>query len=68
MKRGNRNDACFSLLISILCHSEVLQYFNMRRCFPQAADHSYRLVAGIAGSNPARGMDVCCVYMLCCPL
>jgi hypothetical protein len=28
-----------------------------------------RLVAGIAGSNPARGMDVClCVYMLCCPV
>jgi hypothetical protein len=28
-----------------------------------------RLVAGIAGSNPAEGMDVCpCVYMLCCPV
>jgi hypothetical protein len=28
-----------------------------------------RLVAGIAASNPAEGMDVCiCVYMLCCPL
>jgi hypothetical protein len=28
-----------------------------------------RLVAGIAGSNPAEGTDVCpCVYMLCCPV
>jgi hypothetical protein len=28
-----------------------------------------RLVAGIVGSNPAQGMDVClCVYMLCCPV
>jgi hypothetical protein len=28
-----------------------------------------RLVAGIASSNPAGGMDVCLsVYMLCCPV
>jgi hypothetical protein len=28
-----------------------------------------RLVAGIAGSNPARDINVClCVYMLCCPV
>jgi hypothetical protein len=28
-----------------------------------------RLVAGIAGSNPARGMDVCLLcYMLCGPV
>jgi hypothetical protein len=28
-----------------------------------------RLVAGIAGSNPAEGVDVfLCVYMLCCPV
>jgi hypothetical protein len=27
------------------------------------------LVAGIACSNPLRGMDVClCVYMFCCPV
>jgi hypothetical protein len=26
------------------------------------------VVAGVAGSNPARGMDVCCVYMLWCPV
>jgi hypothetical protein len=27
------------------------------------------LVAGIAGSNPAEGVDVfVCVYMLCCPV
>jgi hypothetical protein len=25
-----------------------------------------RSVAGVAASNPARVMDVCCVYMLCC--
>jgi threonine/homoserine efflux transporter RhtA len=23
---------------------------------------------GVAGSNLARGMDVCCGYMLCCPV
>jgi hypothetical protein len=27
-----------------------------------------RLLAGVAGSNPAEGMDVCCVYMLCYPV
>jgi hypothetical protein len=28
-----------------------------------------RLVTGIVGSNPTRGMDVClCVSMLCCPV
>jgi hypothetical protein len=28
-----------------------------------------RLVTGIVGSNPARGMDVCpCVSVLCCPV
>jgi hypothetical protein len=27
-----------------------------------------RLVAGVEGSNLARGMDVCCVYILCCPV
>jgi hypothetical protein len=28
-----------------------------------------RIVAGIAGSNPARSMDIClCLYMLCCPV
>jgi hypothetical protein len=28
-----------------------------------------RLVAGIVGSNPAQGMDVCPLsYVLCCPM
>jgi hypothetical protein len=28
-----------------------------------------RSVAGIVGSNPARGKDVChCIYMSCCPV
>jgi hypothetical protein len=25
-------------------------------------------VAGVADSNPSRGIDVCGVYMLCCPV
>jgi hypothetical protein len=28
-----------------------------------------RMVTGIVGSNPSRGMDVCpCVSVLCCPV
>jgi hypothetical protein len=27
-----------------------------------------RLVAGVAALNPTRGVDVCLVYTLCCPV
>jgi hypothetical protein len=61
----------------LISGSHSLSCFHLWVCFPQKISNSYfylllcldRLVPGIAGSNPARGMDVClCVSVWCCPM
>jgi hypothetical protein len=44
----------------------VIVYLYLYEYSP--ADACGHLVAGVAGSNLALGMYVCCVYMLCCPV
>jgi len=41
---------------------------HLSECFltPYTADPSGRSLAGILGSNPAGGMDVCLVSVVCC--
>jgi hypothetical protein len=37
-------------------------------CFHEAVGLD-RLVAGIVGSNPAQGTDICpCLFVFCCPV
>jgi hypothetical protein len=65
------------------CHATAMQVsgeriyssYSFLKLTLDGSDHAvcvvglFRPVAGIAGSNPARGMDVClCVYILCCPV
>jgi hypothetical protein len=71
----------YQLLTSLMLrpsNSHWFDYSNNILKIVQIADHSgravwgvglCRLVAGIVGSNPAQGMDVCPrIFVLCCPV
>ena len=45
-----------NLRASVIIQQYKLQYVNAEM---RSADPGGRLLAGIAGSNPARGLDVC---------
>jgi hypothetical protein len=61
----------------LFCLGVVINYFSKWNLEPpvsiaarsKAITVFGRSNIGIAGSNPARGMDVClCFFMLCCPV